>query len=117
MEISNISKYLMRTIAIITGGDNAEREISLRSASAVKRTLEDEGYIILLYDFPVDQKKFLENKDDIYFCRVMIHGRGGEDGEVVQLLDECTIPHQSAPADIHAICIDKSVTKQIWKEA
>lgn len=107
----------MHTIAIITWGENAEREISLRSADAVKKALEQEGYMVSLYDFPIEQEKFLQNAKEIQFARVMIHGRGGEDGALGRFLDELWIPYQGASADVQAICIDKAATKAIWEEA
>lgn len=107
----------MHTIAIITWGDNAEREISLRSADAVKIALEQEGYVVSLYDFPIEQEKFLQNAKEIQFARVMIHGRGWEDGALGRFLDELWIPYQGASADVQAICIDKAATKAIWEEA
>ncbi len=107
----------MRTIAIITGGENTEREISLRSASAVKKTLEQDNYHVSLYDFPHDKEKFLEEKDRIDFCWIMIHGKGGEDGEIARFLDIFHIPYQWAAADIQAICMDKSATKLIRQQA
>lgn len=47
----------------------------------------------------------------------MIHGRGGEDGEIGKLLDSLHIPYQGASAEVQAICIDKSITKAIRQQA
>ncbi|MBP7847991.1 hypothetical protein KA013_02090 [Patescibacteria group bacterium] len=60
----------------------------MRSADAVKIALEQEGYVVSLYDFPIEQEKFLQNAKEIQFARVMIHGRGGEDGALGRFLDE-----------------------------
>ncbi len=107
----------MRTIAIITWGNNAEREVSLRSAASVEQALQELSYKVMKYDFPTQQEKFLQEKDAIEFCWIMIHGKGGEDGEIAKFLDELQIPYQWARAEVQAICLDKSRSKEIWTQA
>ncbi len=45
------------------------------------------------------------------FCRVMIHGVGGEDGEVQKILELHGMPFQTAASDVMHLTMDKYLTK------
>lgn len=106
----------MSHIAIITGGTSSERPISLRSVESVRMTLEDGGYKTVTYDFRKDVEKFLSDpRPDFAF--VMMHGKGGEDGQTPAFLEVMGIPHQGTTFETHAVCIDKIHTKHIWRKA
>ena len=66
-------------IAVLMGGWNSEREVSLRSGEAVFETLKQLGYNVTKIDF---SRKIFEQlseiKPDIIFNA--LHGQYGEDG-------------------------------------
>ena len=66
-------------LALVYGGESAEREISLRSGRAVSAALERLGVDHAVFDGPravVDAAR--DDRIDTVFN--MLHGRGGEDG-------------------------------------
>lgn len=106
----------MRSIAIITGGTNSEREISLISAAAVKEGLEKlTKYTIFWYDLPTDRSKLLADLElhAFSFAFVIIHGKGGEDGQVSTLLDLYGIPTQCASRETLLLTMNKRRTKLV----
>jgi D-alanine-D-alanine ligase len=97
-------------ILIITGGKTAEREISIRSSASVMFWLSPYCDIkIVLWP---DEKKELQSMLRDFDCIIpMIHGRGGEDGEVQRILDQAQVPYLFSSPDCHAQCLDKRRAK------
>lgn len=103
-------------IAIITWRTNSEREISLRSAQAVKNACDTLWHDVEIYDFPSQKNNFLTECHDIEFVFVMIHGAGWEDGQISHFLDTLGLPYQCTSAKVLGNTIDKRVTKQFRKQ-
>ncbi len=86
MKIENLS------IGIVCGGFSNEREISLRGAQSIHQTLIAKNINSRLIDIrdknEMHDKKMYEGID---FALVMIHGKGGEDGEVQEFLSSLNI--------------------------
>ncbi len=99
-------------VAVVMGGDSAEREISIRSGSEVMRALGALGYDAQSLDFDqrlVDALRRL--KPDVVF--VALHGRGGEDGHVQALLEYLSIPYTGSGLEAAALSMDKHLTKKL----
>ncbi len=108
----------MKNIWILTWWTNAEREISLISATAVRDWLESLGtYTIHWYDVPHDLHKLTLDliSKNLDFCFVMWHGSWFEDGQIVSLLDLYNTPYQCSPRDVLALTMNKYWTKCIWR--
>jgi D-alanine-D-alanine ligase len=108
----------MRTIGIITGGEDGERVISLKSAACVEKSLRSSSSAeVITYDMPGDwQSLEADLAQQVFdFVFVMIHGKGGEDGEIVGILDLYEVPHQCAPREVLALTLNKRTTKQVWR--
>lgn len=95
-------------IGIITGGISGEREISLASAENVRQVLNVPKS--LLFDYPRDSEKIKESSVDVFIP--LIHGVGGEDGEVQQILEELGIPYIFSKPEVHKMLLDKQVAKE-----
>lgn len=100
-------------VAVLYGGESAEREVSLKSGSMVLEALLSIG----VDAFGVDAKGewlagFLTQKVDRVFN--ILHGRGGEDGCVQGLLEILKIPYTGSGVLGSALTMDKLKTKQIW---
>ena len=96
----------MKTIAIITGGDSAEYEISLQSAKVVKENLSQKKYTAIIVHFKeanweaiVNEKRYEINKTDFSFQKddekisfdlafMALHGPPAENGELQIYFDE-----------------------------
>lgn len=103
-----------QNVAVLMGGWSAEREISLKSGTAVLSALLRKG--INAYAIDVDKNISAElrnNKPDVAF--VIMHGRGGEDGIVQAILELLEIPYTGSGVLASALSMDKIRTKQIWQ--
>jgi D-alanine-D-alanine ligase len=100
------------TVAVVMGGDSAEREISLRSGSEVMRALHSLGYDAQALEYDdrfVDALRQL--KPQAVF--IALHGPGGEDGHVQALLEYLSIPYTGSGLEASALCMDKHLTKKL----
>lgn len=107
----------MSHIAILTWWNSSEREVSLRSAAAVQASLTRSGYITVMYDLSTDIAQLIHDRDTIDFVRVMIHGAGWEDGQIIWLLDLLDLRYQCTSREVLTITMNKYLTKQLWKLA
>lgn len=96
-------------VAIITGGIGSEREVSLSSAKNIQKLLSipDE----LVFDYPNQLDKISNSNIDI--CIPLIHGEGGEDGELQTILEELNIPYIFSSPTVHKKCLNKREAKQL----
>jgi D-alanine-D-alanine ligase len=99
-------------VAVLMGGDSAEREISLQSGGAVHAALVSRGVDAHAID-PANQ--LIEQLQAGQFDRawIALHGRGGEDGTVQGLLEFLGIPYTGSDVLGSAISMDKLRTKQL----
>jgi len=111
----------MKNIAILTGGDSAEYNISILSANTVLKHLNKSkynGFIVHLKDgvYTVDSQKvntdnfsFTKNNENIIIDKVFIalHGPPAENGLIQDYLDSINMPYTSCNADISALTFDK----------
>jgi D-alanine-D-alanine ligase len=100
-------------VAVLMGGDSAEREVSLMSGGGVLAALQSAGVDALAFDPSVCALSELKDEG---FDRVFIalHGRHGEDGTVQGALELLGIPYTGSGVMASAIAIDKVMTKRIW---
>lgn len=101
-------------VAVLAGGDSAERSVSLKSGAAVHQALRQLGLIAELVD-PADTGVATLKGFDVAF--VALHGRGGEDGVIQGVLDHLGVPYTGSGVMASAIGMDKVRTKQLWKGA
>lgn len=102
-------------IAVLMGGNSAEREISLLSGGQVLAGLKSAGMNVIGIDAGEDLlDKLLSEKPDRVFN--LLHGRGGEDGTVQGLLSFMGIPFTGSGVLGSALSMDKLKTKLIWQQ-
>jgi D-alanine-D-alanine ligase len=98
-------------IAVLLGGDSAEREISLASGAHVVETLLAQGHQVYEIDPKfVDLTKYDWSGIDVAF--LALHGKYGEDGHVQAILDLLGVPYTGSDAEASRIGISKSATKE-----
>ncbi|NVJ51574.1 MAG: D-alanine--D-alanine ligase [Gammaproteobacteria bacterium] len=103
-----------KKVAVLYGGDSAEREVSLRSGNAVVNALLSQGVDALLFDPSESDVKRLKELQ-VTDCWIALHGRGGEDGQVQAILDYLGIRYTGSNVTGSAIAMDKWRSKLIWK--
>lgn len=99
---------------VAMGGRSLEREISLRSGHRVEQALRELGFQVHALDVDarfIDQ--VLEMKPSFVF--VAMHGRGGEDGTLQELLETLAVPYTGSDALASALCMDKILFKRMLR--
>ena len=101
-------------VAVVMGGFAAEREVSLISGKAVLEGLQSKGIDAHAIDLDRDVLSKLKQGG---FDRVfnVVHGRGGEDGQLSGALDLLQMPYTGSGVLGCALAMDKYRTKQIWQ--
>ena len=103
-------------VAVLKGGRSLERGVSLRSGARVEDALERLGHEVLPIDAGNDLvKRLVAEQPDVAF--VAMHGVGGEDGTVQELLELLGIPFTGPGAAACARCMDKVLAKHAIEEA
>ncbi len=104
-------------VAVLMGGESAEREISLQSGMAVLQALQVAGIDAHGLD-TVDAGLVSELSGGGYArAFIALHGRGGEDGVIQGLLDMLGLPYTGSGVLGSALAMDKLRTKQVWESA
>ncbi len=106
----------MKTVAILTGGTSAEREIALLSAKTVAEALAPH-FDVRVFDFPKQIDDFLRERNGMVAAVPVFHGRGGEDGTVQGFLKTLNIPFIFSNVEAHAIGMNKLATKTLASRA
>lgn len=101
-------------VAVLLGGNSAERAVSLRSGQAILDALLRQGIDVVAVDPKHDDISQLK-KQGIDRVFIALHGRGGEDGCIQGFLSTLQIPYTGSDVLSSAIAMDKSKTKQIWQ--
>lgn len=102
-------------VAVLMGGRSAERQISLRSGNAVLDALQEQGIDAFFVDVDYTvSEQLLKQKCDRAF--VILHGRGGEDGEIQGLLQAVNIPYTGSGIVGAVMSMNKRISKLLWQQ-
>lgn len=104
-----------KTLAVMLGGNAAERSISLESGENVARALDGAGAHVLRVD-PAETG-WSERLEGVEFVFNLLHGPGGEDGTVQGLFELMKLPYSGCGVLSSALAMDKIRTKLIWQGA
>jgi D-alanine-D-alanine ligase len=97
-------------VAVVKGGRSLERGVSLRSGARVEDALERLGHEVLPLEADGELvERLMAERPGVAF--VAMHGLGGEDGTVQELLEILGIPFTGPSVAACVRCIDKSLTK------
>jgi D-alanine-D-alanine ligase len=103
-------------VAVLMGGNSAEREISLLSGNAVLAALQEAGVDAYAFD-PAQQPVWELHEAGFERAFIALHGRFGEDGTVQGALQAMGIAYTGSGVMASAIAMDKWRTKLIWQAA
>jgi D-alanine-D-alanine ligase len=109
----NMKADMFGKVAVLMGGLSAEREISLISGQTVLDALLKQG--VDAHKVDVDHSvasQLIEGNYDRAF--IMLHGRGGEDGQIQGLLSSMNIPFTGTDVAGAVLSMNKLLSKQIW---
>lgn len=100
-------------VAVLMGGQSAERDVSLKSGAAVYQALISQK--VNAHEIDVGHN-ILSVLSSGGFDRAFIalHGRGGEDGTIQGALEILELPYTGSGVAASAIAMDKLRTKYLW---
>ncbi len=100
-------------VAVLMGGDSAEREVSLRSGKAVLDGLLRKGVDAHGIDAGRDVlQQLVDGGYDRVF--IVLHGRGGEDGVIQGGLETLGLPYTGSGVQGSSLGMDKYRCKLLW---
>ena len=115
MKNQDSSFLVNKKVAVLMGGWSAEREISLRSGNAVLKSLKEMEINAKAIDLVSPEGSKLQLEDfDIAF--IALHGRGGEDGFIQELLTDRGILFTGSKTEACKLAMNKVETKKVWRE-
>ena len=105
----------MTRVAVLKGGRSLERQVSLASGARVEDALARLGHDVVAIDVGPDLVTQLrEARPQVAF--VALHGRGGEDGTVQELLEVLGIPYSGSGVHACVRCADKMLAKHALRD-
>ena len=99
-------------VGVLMGGWSAEREVSLMSGEQVLKALLDAGVKAQAVDADRDLAGWLQKTAFDRFFNIL-HGRGGEDGEIQGVLEVSGIPYTGSGVLASALSMNKLKAKQV----
>jgi D-alanine-D-alanine ligase len=110
---SRIDVKQLGKVAVLMGGDSAERPVSLMSGAGVLAALKSQGVDAHAFD-PAERPLAELKAEGFARCFIALHGRHGEDGTVQGALELLGIPYTGSGVMASAVAMDKVMTKRIW---
>lgn len=116
--LAELDRPNRKHVAVLFGGDSAEREVSLHSGRAIHAALQRQGWTadlvdvteILLSGGALD---FLVGADRPDVCFLALHGTHAEDGAVQGLLELLHLPYTGSGIQSSALAMDKAMAKEV----
>jgi D-alanine-D-alanine ligase len=100
-------------VAVLMGGQSAERDVSLMSGQGVLQALRTAGVDAHAFD-PADRDLGDLKREGFDLCFIALHGRYGEDGTVQGALELMGLPYTGSGVMASSIAMDKTMTKRVW---
>jgi D-alanine-D-alanine ligase len=111
-----MNKWKDKKVAVLMGGMSREREISLRTGSAISKAMTARGYDVIDVDV-TDGFSLVDilRKERPDVAVVALHGKFGEDGCVQGLLEMLRIPYTGSGVLASSVAMDKVVCLELAK--
>ncbi len=102
------------SVAVFMGGESSEREVSLRSGSAVANALRNGGYTVKTFDLKKLEIPAGAEKFDL--IHPVLHGGWGEGGQLQKLLEDNDLDFIGSGSKASELIMDKLQTKELLKK-
>jgi len=98
-------------VLVLMGGWSNERDISLISGKYVFESLKNSGIDVSQLDLKKDNLQSIKeiNPERVF---IVLHGKGGEDGEIQKYLESLGIPYTGSKSLSSKLCMNKRHTKE-----
>ncbi len=100
-------------VLVIGGGISAERDISTKSARSVYDAIDDTKHQKEYYDWDGTEDWLGKNADRFDVVLPILHGVGGEDGQIQSILDRLGLKYLGSGVQASKICMDKVSTQRL----
>ena len=104
---------MIKKIGILTGGDSAERNISLKSCEAIEKACNELGYTAKRIIIDGNAQKIIPELVGVDYVFISLHGGNGENGVIQGLLNSLNIPYNGSSVLASSLGMEKSLTKQL----
>ncbi|HAD09999.1 MAG TPA: D-alanine--D-alanine ligase [Porticoccaceae bacterium] len=116
-QISTLASQLpadLGRVVVLYGGWSGERDVSLKGGEAVLGALRQAGIDAVGLDAGRDWLGQIQvmAPDRVF---IMLHGRGGEDGQAQGALESLGLPYTGSGVLASALAMDKLRCKQLWR--
>ena len=98
-------------VAVLAGGDSAERSISVKSGSAVATALTERGHKVTVID-PAEISLDTYDWSSVDIVFLALHGTFGEDGGVQQILEARNVLFTGSDSEASRLAFSKSAAKE-----
>lgn len=118
MSVSELSVEVgqLGRVAVLYGGQSAERDVSLQSGRAVIKAFENAGVDVVGIDAgDALIEQLADARPQLVF--LALHGAAGEDGRIQALLEFLKYPYTGSGVQASSIAMDKWRSKQIFNAA
>ncbi len=112
--VKRLRARLQSPVAVLYGGDAAEREVSLKSGRACYDALVSAGVEARLIDTREDWIARLQ-REGIRHSFLALHGTGGEDGTIQGALSCMGVSYTGSGVLASALAMDKWRCKLLWR--
>lgn len=102
-----------KKIGVLMGGKSSEREVSLRSGTAIYNSLKSLKYNVVAIDVQDDFCDVLKKKR-IDAAFIALHGGHGENGAIQGMLEVMGIPYTGSGVLASALAMDKEASKKVF---
>lgn len=106
------SKRIFGKVAVLLGGQSAERAISLQTGQNILESLQRQGVDAHPID-PGDNLYQMMQEGQFDRAFIALHGRGGEDGGIQGFLETLKIPYTGSRVAASALAMDKARAKLV----
>ncbi|MGM0567737.1 MAG: D-alanine--D-alanine ligase family protein [Elusimicrobiota bacterium] len=100
-------------IAILTGGDSPEKDVSLKTARSVASSLKKQGIAYKMIYAREDMAVQLKKAPELVF--IAMHGGKGENGSIQGLLESLNKTYTGSGVLSSALCMNKIFSKQVFE--
>ena len=111
--VGSVGVMSLGKVAVLMGGQSAEREVSLMSGQGVLQALRASGVDAHAFD-PAERDLGELKREGFTRCFIALHGRYGEDGTVQGALELMGLPYTGSGVMASSIAMDKTMTKRVW---
>lgn len=112
-----VGKWKNKKVAIIMGGISREREISLKTGSAISEALKSRGYDVKDIDMTDGFALAFEIESlrpDV--CLIALHGKYGEDGCIQGFLEMLKVPYTGSGVLGSSVGMDKIICTKVAED-